>query len=285
MTKEELEHVLNETVIEIKSIAGGDIAFAQKVKTLSHTLFVKSGRFPNAQTLFKCEVEGLKAIKKTGAIDVPKIRGTYSIDSTSCLIMEFVASKSPDQNDYRQFGQKLAQLHSVQISEIFGFEKNNFIGKLPQNNAHQEDWATFYITNRLQPQLKMALENGMMQTAQIPSQEKMMTTCKELIGEVVPSLLHGDLWSGNYVIAADGTPFLIDPSVYYGHNEVDLAMTRLFGGFSSDFYAAYHEIIPPHENQAPLMDIYQLYYVLVHLNLFGSSYIGTVLRILKKYFY
>ena len=118
----------------------------------------------------------------------------------------------------------------------------------------------------------------------IPSQEKLITNFEKLVGTIHASPLHGDLWSGNYLISNKGEPYLIDPSFYYGHNEVDLAMSMLFGGFSDGFYRAYHEIIPPHDNQAAIMDIYQLYYLLVHLNLFGNSYYNAVTRILKRYF-
>ena len=130
----------------------------------------------------------------------------------------------------------------------------------------------------------MAVDAHLFPAGAIPATGKMEQVCSGLFGTVNPSLLHGDLWGGNYLISLDGTPYLIDPAVYYGHSEMDLAMTRLFGGFSSSFFNTYYDIVPPHPHQSDLTALYQLYYLLVHLNLFGTSYLPGVQRTLTKYF-
>lgn len=284
MNRAQLEHVLGEPIVSIKRLSGGDIANAQRVDTHKQSFFVKSGSFPNAKALFEQEAVGLKALKNSKTVNIPQVIGTHSIEGTSCLVLEFIKTKRAEPHDMEVLGRKLAHLHLSANTEFFGFKTDNFIGKLAQSNRKHQDWSNFYIEERLQPQFKFARDQNLLDSSQIPNTDGLIKKCTELFGVVAPSLLHGDLWGGNYLIGTDGTPYLIDPAVYFGHNEVDLAMTKLFGGFSDVFYEAYHEIIPPHENQKELTEIYQLYYLLVHLNLFGSSYLNSVLQILRKYF-
>ena len=142
----------------------------------------------------------------------------------------------------------------------------------------------FYIDERLLPQFDLAQSKGLLRSNEIPDKEIMKGNLNDLIKVVKPSLLHGDLWGGNFLIGKDGTPYLIDPAVYYGHHEVDIAMSKLFGGFGSAFYSAYYEVFPESSRINDRIEIYQLYYLLVHLNIFGSSYYGSVKQILNKYF-
>ena len=160
--------------------------------------------------------------------------------------------------------------------------RDNFIGSLPQQNSHYDAWTDFYIANRLLPQFVLAVDTGRLGASDFPSEDKLHTVLSELFEGIRPSLLHGDLWGGNYLISSDGIPYLIDPAVYDGHSEVDLAMSRLFGGFGSRFYAAYHEVIPSQKGSEERNAVYQLYYLLVHLNLFGASYYPSVMQILKR---
>jgi len=284
LNKVQLEHILGESIRSIQTLYGGDIALAQRADTKEHLYFVKSAGFPNAKELFDKEVIGLITLEQSKTIRVPSIIGTYSLDGVSCLILEFIKSKTPQVKDMEHFGRQLAHLHLSAKTKVFGFETDNFIGKLPQSNQKHSDWFSFYAKERLWPQLHLAQDLKLLDSGEIPTLECLTGRCQEFFGEVSPSLLHGDLWSGNYLIDKTAEPYLIDPAVYYGHNEVDLAMSRLFGGFSTSFYDAYNEIIPPHDNQKELREIYQLYYLLVHLNLFGASYKKAVVHILKKYF-
>ena len=181
-------------------------------------------------------------------------------------------------------GHHLAALHQPSAADNFGGQTDNFIGNLPQSNTQQLNWSTFYVQERLLPQLEISRARQMLDPAEIPSLQKMLKRCSTIFPEVKPSLLHGDLWRGNYLISKNGSPYLIDPAIYFGHHEVDIAMSRLFGGFNSTFYDAYAEHFPQRIDDTALMNIYQLYYLLVHLNLFGSSYYSSVHRILKTYF-
>ena len=199
-------------------------------------------------------------------------------------MLEFIESKEPDSGDFERLGQQLAELHLVSQDSEFGGPHDNFIGHLPQSNTMESSWVTFYVEQRLLPQMQLACKKGLLNKETIPLMENLIEVCNTIMGKVTPSLLHGDLWGGNFLIASDGTPVLIDPSTYVGHSEVDLAMSRLFGGFGSSFYAAYHEQIKPQPRQKDLMEMYQLYYLLVHLNLFGGSYKNSVLSIINKYF-
>ncbi|MFL1011187.1 fructosamine kinase family protein [Flavisericum labens] len=177
----------------------------------------------------------------------------------------------------------MAKLHQCH-SRNFGLDHNNFIGNLLQSNTEHKTWGNFYIYERLLPQLKLTKSKNLLHSNEIPPTETMVKSLSSLFRNIKPSLLHGDLWSGNYLISSDGTPYLIDPAVYYGHSEVDIAMTKLFGGFGEDFYDAYVESIPFTSDTTARIEIYQLYYLLVHLNLFGRSYYDSVKSILIKYF-
>lgn len=283
MNRSQLEQIFKQPIVSVQSISGGDIAQAQRIDTKEGQFFVKSASFPNAKELFEKEVQGLKELKKSNTIGIPDIIGTYSFGDHHCLILDYIATKPAESHEMAVFGRQLAALHLSAKTDLFGFESNNLIGRLPQNNSKNKDWSTFYVEGRLLPQFELAYNQGLLGSSEIPQADICFKRCNELFGKVEPCLLHGDLWSGNYFIDMEGSPYLIDPSVYYGHNEVDLAMTKLFGGFSNAFYDAYYEIIPPHENLKDLVDIYQLYYLLVHLNLFGISYRPSVHKIIKNY--
>lgn len=233
--------------------------------------------------MFQAEQKGLQAIEKTQTVAVPHVYLVDSVENKSFLLMDFVESKRPDTSDFQRLGTQLAKLHQCTQTD-FGFTGDNFIGSLPQSNTSHSNWAEFYWRERILPQLKMALNGRLLSKNEIPTEEKAIGVFNHIFGNVTPSLLHGDLWGGNYLIAADGTPYLIDPATYYGHSMVDIAMSKLFGGFGQSFYDAYHEIIPKTENYSQQIELYQLYYLLVHLNLFGSGYYSGVSSILRRYF-
>jgi fructosamine-3-kinase len=151
-------------------------------------------------------------------------------------------------------------------------------------NHQDDDWPRFYVEHRLNVQLRMSRDAGLLSGNEIPGENVMVRTVENLCPNVTPSLIHGDLWGGNYLISSEGIPCLIDPAIYYGHHEVDLAMSRLFGGFDTGFYSAYHELMPYAPGSEERNDIYQLYYLLVHLNLFGPSYYHRVKQLLTRYF-
>ena len=280
---EYLSKLLKSKIKQTKPISGGDISQAYKVTTQNGTFFLKTNKATNALDMFKAEALGLDHIGQTKTIKSPKVLYYNIFQNTSFLIMDFIESKSPSHDDFKNLGLKLAQLHQSSKS-FFGLEHDNFIGSLPQSNNPHRSWIDFYTNQRLLPQLELAKQSGLLNNNDCPSTTIIINNLELMFKNIKPALLHGDLWSGNYLISKEGIPYLIDPAVYYGHHEVDIAMSKLFGGFGSGFYNAYHSLFPKDSNTEVRIEIYQLYYLLVHLNLFGRSYYQSVKTILKKYF-
>lgn len=278
-----LSEKLSDKIIASKPITGGDISSAFQLKTANGRFFLKVNSEPSALNMFHAEQIGLSTIEATGTIAVPKVYMIDKINDKSLILMDFIESKRAEPSDYAQFGAKLAELHKATDS-VFGFSSNNFIGSLTQSNNKHAGWAQFYWHERIYPQLLLALENGLLNESEVPTKEGSIGLFNKYFVDIKPSLLHGDLWGGNYLISSDGTPFLIDPAVYYGHSMVDISMSQLFGSFGSEFYNTYHEVLPKSDNYKVEIDLYQFYYLLVHLNLFGRGYYSSVSNILKKYF-
>ena len=282
--KEHIAYLLCVKIERIQSVSGGDISEAYLLETETERFFCKINHGENGYELFKAEKIGLQAIAQSKTISVPNILLCEPLEKGGFLVMDYIEPKRPTETDYELLGHQLAALHHNTTQDKFGFSSDNYIGNLEQSNSNHTQWAEFYVQERLAPQLQLAKDTGRLNDNEIPSGNQLLTTCKNLFTDTKPSLLHGDLWSGNYLISENGTPYLIDPAVYYGHHEVDIAMTRLFGGFGASFYNAYQEHFAPLGNEKERTDIYQLYYLLVHLNLFGNSYKASVTEILRRYF-
>ena len=195
------------------------------------------------------------------------------------LVLEWIETDGARSHDatMEDFGARLAAMHRHTASQ-HGLEIDNFIGRLPQRNTPDPSWSAFYRDQRIRPQMEMARQRGLLPKRREDLLTRLMDRLPDLLDDaaIQPALLHGDLWGGNYLIDDQGEAVLIDPAVYYGHREMDLAMTALFGGFSRRFYEAYaaaYPLDPGYDERQPL---YQLYYILAHLNLFGESYGGRV---------
>jgi len=270
-------------ILKYEPLSGGDISNAYLLHTSHKRYFLKTNASPQASTMFQVEKKGLAEIASTKTIATPKVFLCGQAEQVAYLLMEYIEPKRPDQNDFEQLGRDLARLHSVS-SNHFGWSRDNFIGSLPQSNQVHNNWNSFYVEERLLPQLQLAQQQSLLTQKEVPTKATILAKGASLFKNISSVLLHGDLWSGNFLIASNGTPYLIDPAVYYGHAEVDIAMTRLFGGFDSAFYQSYYDVHPLKEGAKQRQDWYQLYYLLVHLNLFGTSYYTAVSRILKTYF-
>ena len=278
-----LSEKLSEEIVSVKPMSGGSISSAYLIETKSDGYFIKINSGPDALRMFHAEQKGLKAIYETGTIAVPRVHFVDYLEDNAVILMDFVESKLPAPEDYRHLGKSLASLHKV-TQKDFGFSSDNFIGSLFQSNKVHSDWNEFFWSERLSPQFELAIEKGLLCRKEVPLMNESVSVFNKYSKDVIPSLLHGDLWGGNYLISVDGTPYLIDPAVYYGHSMVDIAMSKLFGSFGSEFYDAYHRIMPKSENYDEEIDFYQLYFLLVHLNMFGSGYYSAVSKILKRYF-
>jgi fructosamine-3-kinase len=265
-------------LIKYSPLSGGDINEVFLLECKSGKFVVKlnhTHRFPG---MFKAEKFGLNLLKEANVIDIPKTFSTGSIGDRSYLLLEYISSGEKTTNFWSEFGEKLAQLHKCS-NPNFGLKADNYIGSLPQYNDHMDNASDFYIEMRLEPQFKMAADLGF--ALKIPN--SFYPNLEKLIPSEPASLIHGDLWSGNFIVNAEGSPCLIDPAVAYAPREMDLAMMKLFGGFDEELFKIYHETFPLESDWRDRVEIWQLYYLLVHLNIFGSSYKGRVQSIIDKY--
>ncbi|WP_262250252.1 fructosamine kinase family protein [Parapedobacter soli] len=272
------------TIQSIVPVSGGDINRAYRIQTPSAAYFLKVNNTPDANRMFLAESDGLALIRRVPGVRAPRTFTVGQAHGEAFLLMEWLATAYNDVNEdtaQELLGRMVASLHRKQ-SASYGLDHGNFIGRLPQSNAVAGDWTAFFIHQRLQAQLDMAKPH--LTDSHLQKQfDQLFAKLASLYPYEPPSLLHGDLWGGNYLITEPGKPALIDPAVYYGNREMDIAMTRLFGGFSGRFYAAYHEAYPLQPGWRDRVDLWNLYPLLVHLNLFGTSYLDAVQRRLKKY--
>ena len=281
-------------VVRIESkrpISGGDCndAFELQLSDGSR-LFMKSNDIRNL-LFFTSEADGLAAIAKTGCIGVPTVycTGTDDASDTSFLLMEVISQGLPSATFWEDFGRAFANMHAFDPSDMvsggtFGWDKDNIIGFRPQINSPHDTWVSFYRDCRILPQVTDAYRAGLLSDQDRRDAERVMEWLDDLLVEPKhPSLLHGDLWAGNFRVNENGGAMLIDPAVYVGHPEADLAMTRLFGGFHDAFYRSYEEVFPLQDGAGDRIDLYHLYQLLNHLNQFGASYLSSVRRILQRF--
>ena len=269
-------------VLDYAHLSGGCIHNAFKLNTNRGTFFIKYNK-PSDLEMFKTELYGLKLLYDTHEINIPQAIDCDVIDGKSFLLLEYLEASKKMPDFWEKFGSSLANLHSKYQRDNYGLEHNNFIGRLHQNNDIHDNWIEFFIDNRLEAQLKLAFNNHLVGNEYFDRFARFYKVLPDLLPLEPPSLLHGDLWSGNFITAADGYAALIDPAIYYGNREIELSFTTMFGGFESRFYETYNEVFPlaPGFNQR--IDIYNLYPYLVHVNLFGSSYLSGVDPVIRKY--
>lgn len=271
----QLGNALNTTITVNgeSSIVGGCINNAIKINTNKGDFFVKWNTNSKAN-MFQSEYNGLKVLKDTNTIRIPNV---LCFDD-DFLILEFIPPSNPNNAFWEVFGQKLALMHK-QTHSKFGLDFDNYIGSLCQDNTQNKNWTEFFIQNRLQAQLSIGNFSGTL----LSDIDKLFQKLPNLFPNEKPALLHGDLWSGNFLAKNGDTPMLIDPAIYYGNREMDIAMSKLFGGFNSDFYFAYNESLPLENGWEERIQICNLYPLLVHVNLFGGAYINQVKNILSYY--
>lgn len=281
-------------ILRSDSIPGGDINDAYRV-TLSdgQKIFVKANRVRNLN-FFLTEAEGLEALGATRKIKVPEVLG-YGIDERrgcSFLVMEYIENAPRTEAYWERFGHQLAELHRAECGlfvdpedakQKYGFSEDNYIGAGPQKNDPSESWIRFYRECRLLPQIRRAeryLDLSVRRKA-----DRLLDHLDSYLREPeFPSLLHGDLWSGNMMCGPGGSAWIIDPAAYVGDFEADLAMTQLFGSLPGTFYSAYSEINPiDREGYPERRKLYDLYHLLNHLNLFGAGYLGSVVEIINRF--
>ncbi len=271
-------------IIEKRVLAGGCInqAYQLRLSNGEH-LFLKENSASH-KLMFQREAEGLCALTTASGPRVPRPIGYYSSAATQFLILEWIETSQPSQNFWENFGHTLAQLHQ-NFGSSFGFSTNNYIGTTIQKNRWETDWPTFFGQNRLLFQMQKAQKQKCIDLESSHKLEKLIERLPTILnlGKIKPSLLHGDLWIGNYLVGPDGEAVLIDPAVYYGHREADLAMTELFGHFNQRFYEAYIETFSLEPGYEVRRELYNLYHLLNHLNIFGAAYLDSVKSVINRF--
>lgn len=268
-------------LLGISTVSGGSINEAYQLEMAPGNFFLKTNRadlFPN---MFEAEANGLELLSKS-AFKIPEPLLITESDGEQYLVMEWIEKGSTKPDFWDEFGRCLAGLHTIS-SKDFGLDRNNYIGSLHQSNTEHGTWADLYREERLIPQMKMAEANGNLTSTMKGGFDTLFRELENIYPIEKPSLIHGDLWSGNMMVAANGTPCIYDPAVYYGHREMDLGMMALFGGFGSEWIDAYNEVYPLESGWQERIPIGQLYPLMVHVNLFGGGYGRSVEAILQRF--
>lgn len=263
------------------AVHGGSINDSHRWETQAGPIFVKVAPVQR-RSMFEAEAEGLDELRRANAVRVPRVLGIAATESEVALALEWIELGRSSRAAETALGQQLAAQHRV-TAKAFGWHRDNTIGSSPQLNAWCTDWVVFFRERRLRPQLAMARGNGFQGRLQQRG-EQLLSQLERLLGSShePPSLLHGDLWGGNWGTDQRGAPVIFDPAVYFGDRVADIAMTRLFGGFGASFHAAYEAAWPLPPEADTRVELYNLYHVLNHLNLFGGGYLAQALSAIER---
>ena len=281
-------------ITDHQRVLGGDINETFHLKTNIGSFFLKLNN-GHLKDMFEREFEGLHLLHQTYTIKIPEPvlcgsfseniplkSGVISNQQQVFLITEYVQKENSAKNFWQIFAHQLAGLHKVS-NDQFGLSTNNYIGSLPQRNGLYNTWVEFYATQRIMPLMQLAFNQNKCSKKDLLSAENLCGRLPGLFPSEEPALLHGDLWSGNFMSGTNGKPVIYDPAVYYGNREMDIAMSLLFGGFDKTFYNHYNEAFPLQPDWEKRIRLYQLYPLLVHLVLFGGHYYGSVLDVINAY--
>lgn len=269
------------TINKISPQNGGDINIAFLVETNKEPLFVKMNKGVPSD-FFEKEARGLMELKSTGKVNVPEVLFyNHETETEGFLVLSYITGSRTSSTEAR-LGQQLARMHQVTKS-FYGLPYSNYLGTFQQESGEFASWVDFYREKRLLPQINLAVKKGYLKEEQKERHLKLLTRLKEWVpADPGASVLHGDLWGGNWIAGQKGEPYLIDPAVLYGDREMDLAMTSLFGGFGSSFYEAYESEANVRLNRE-IWPLYQLFYLYMHLNSFGVSYLSATERIVNRF--
>ncbi|MBT0812796.1 fructosamine kinase family protein [Litoribacter ruber] len=264
---------------QTRLVAAGNLNQAIYLDTDQGEFLLKTN-YDSRRDIFPKEAKGLQMLAKHSPLKIPEVYGAGHEEEINYLLMEWFAPARLSGNYWQELGAGVAQLHAT-TNNSFGLEEENYIASLAQPNTYCKSWPEFFIHQRLEPMAGKALYDGLIDQRFLEEIRLVYPLFDDIFPKEIPALLHGDIWSGNVMPSASGKPALIDPAVYYGHREVDLAFSKLFGGFEQEFYHAYHEAFPLEPGFEERVPIYNLYPLLVHLNLFGSSYLPPIQRTVK----
>ena len=263
-------------------VSGGDINEAFCLYTCQGKFFLKINSAALYPRMFESEAAGLQTLRKTAAVKVPAVLTFGEVGQHQYLLMEWLEKGAMSQGFWKSFGRGLAELHTETTSH-FGWNEDNFIGSLRQTNTRCNTWSEFYGEYRLRSLAKCLYNTGAFSSADNKLLEQVLKSLPSLFPDEQPALLHGDLWSGNFMVEQSGVPAIFDPAVYYGNREMDLGMTRLFGGFDPQFYTAYNQHFPLEKGWERRVTLTQLYPLLVHAILFGGHYVESARNVIRNF--
>lgn len=262
-----------------KKLKGGDINSVYELETGSQKMVLKINSTSHSKDLFEKEVKGLELLRSSNSFIIPEVYRTGAVEKYNYLLIEKIEPGEKPTDFWKGFATSLAKLHA-KTSPHFGLEYDNYIGLLPQyNQTDTTSAADFLIENRLRPQFKIAYDNGFTFSYLDDIFERMKT----LIPDEKPALIHGDLWANNFLTTPEGKAALIDPAVSYAPREMELAMMKLFGGFDEEVFSIYNDIFPLEKEWENRVEMWKLYFVLVHLNIFGFGFLTHVRQILQQF--
>lgn len=281
--EEIIENALCQKLLSVKPLSGGCINECFVYKMDKGAFFVKLNK-RESLAMFEAEVQGLDSLRATKTIRIPKTYCCGSLpEGGAYLIMEYIVPGKMKSWTQKRFGEDLASLHLAEGASRFGFVCDNTIGSTSQKNSWNTSWVDFFLLNRLQEQLDLADKTNGDETLRDYGKKVLKIVPKLFEGiSIKPSLIHGDLWSGNMLVDEEGRVAIVDPAAYYGHHEAEFGMMEMFGGGSLEFYEAYHQKIPKQEGFEERQLVYKLYHILNHLNLFGRGYYSSCLSIMKS---
>lgn len=277
-----LDLTLDTAEVDVSRVSGGDINDAYRLSAKGTSYFVKVNISELYPDMFLAEAKGLELMRSKSDFHIPEVLGQGEVKGHQFLVMEFLEQGSQSEDFWELFAARLTGMHRS-TNKIFGLDHSNFIGSLVQINTPCTSWAEFFARHRLAPLAEKAFDEGRLSKSAIDRLEGLYPRLENLLPHEPPSLLHGDLWSGNFMCGADGHATIYDPAVYYGHREMDLAMSKLFGGFDKRFYSAYCEEFPLESGWEERIALHNLYPLLVHVVLFGGGYSGQVQSILHRF--
>jgi fructosamine-3-kinase len=282
--EKELSDVLRSklTIEQFFPLGGGDINEAYRLQTNEGPFFMKFNSASRYPGMFEKEAKGLKLLTATKEIKVPEVILSGQSKDDIFLVLEYIEPTPKKHFFWKDFGRSLARMHR-HSSKKFGLDHNNYMGAIPQSNRHHNTWPEFFAMERLEPMVHMARDNGYFSRNTVSAFERLFMRLGQIFPEEPPALIHGDLWTGNHMVDREGNACIIDPAVHYGHREMDIAMSRLFGSFAAEFYEAYHTEYPLENGWIERVDVCNLYPLLVHVNLFGEGYVGSVERIVRRF--
>lgn len=262
-----------------RSVGGGCINQGSRVSDGERTFFVKLNRADQLD-MFAAEALGLQQMRETHSILLPEPIGWGTANGSAYLVLEWLDLGRGSSQAWAEMGRQLAKMHQFQKATAFGWERNNTIGATTQINSWTANWSTFFTQHRIGYQLRLAQQRG----GSFPKGQSLLEAIPEILADhhPQPSIVHGDLWSGNAAVTSSGIPTIFDPATYWGDREVDIAMTELFGGFPTEFYRGYHDVFPLEDGYSRRKTLYNLYHILNHFNLFGGSYGSQANRMIEQ---